>query len=235
MFKKILKIISIFYKFLILKPKIRYSVFFPFQYNSRENMLKVAIEYVAASKLEGDYLEFGVYEGDTFVAAFHFAKNYNLKSMHFYAFDSFKGLPEIKGDDRKGFRQFTKGQYFCDINKFKKIISRKGVNSNKVKIISGWYDDVLNEATKKKIPLRKASVIFIDCDLYQSAVSALNFITEYIQNGSIIIFDDWFCFRGDPNKGEQRAFREWLKKNPSIKTTQFYRFGWHGNSFIIHK
>ncbi|MCG2718374.1 MAG: methyltransferase, partial [Nanoarchaeota archaeon] len=73
------------------------------------------------------------------------------------------------------------------------------------------------------------------CDLYESTVLVLDFITEYIQDGTIIIFDDWFSFRGNPNRGEQKAFKEWLKKNPSIKTTEFYRFGWHGNSFITHR
>ena len=62
----------------------------------------------------------------------------------------------------------------------------------------------------------------------------MDFITDYIQDGTVLIFDDWFCFRGNPNRGEQRAFREWLKRNPSIKVSEFHKYGAEGNSFIVH-
>jgi len=206
-----------------------------FTYFEPEAMMQIAMDIVArVFKLEGDYLEFGVWKGQSFISAFHFAQSRNLKLMKFYAFDSFEGLPKIKGIDGDGLCPYSKGMYACDVNKFKKIISSKGVDLNKVTIIPGWYDEVLNEETKKKLPIRKASIIWIDCDLYESTVPVLNFITDYIQDGTILIFDDWFSFRGDPNRGEQRAFREWLKKNPSIKATEFRRFG-GAISFILHR
>jgi len=171
MIKKILKaIISPIYRALMC-PSFRYSRDFMgfqgiFSYFAPEEMMQIAIDLVArVFKLEGDYLEFGVYEGQSFVSAFHFAQSRNLKSMKFYAFDSFEGLPKIKGVDSDGFCSYHKGQYACDVNKFKKIISSKGVDLNKVKIIPGWYNEVLNEETKKKLPIRKASIIWIDCDL----------------------------------------------------------------------
>ncbi|EKE14098.1 MAG: methyltransferase [uncultured bacterium] len=240
MIKKILKkIIFPIYR-LFLRPSIRYSGLFSlFQnilsYSPREKILKISMQFASASKLEGDYLEFGVFEGYTFVSAYHFAQKQRLKSMKFYAFDSFGGLPEIKGIDDEGFQHFDKGQWSCDEDKFKKIISKKRVDLNKTEIVPGWFDKVLNEETKKRLPLKKAAVIWIDCDLYESTVPVLNFITDYVQNGTILIFDDFFCFRGDPNRGEQKALREWLERNPSIKATEFYKFAWHGNSFIIHR
>jgi O-methyltransferase len=54
-----------------------------------------------------------------------------------------------------------------------------------------------------------------------------------LQTGTVIAFDDWFCFKGDPGKGEQRAFREWLEKNSAFDAIEFHKFGWSGNSFII--
>ena len=38
-------------------------------------------------------------------------------------------------------------------------------------------------------------------------------LQNLIQTGSIIIFDDWFNYKGDPLKGEQLACKEWLNKN----------------------
>ena len=203
-------------------------------YFQREHMLRFAMQFVSASKLKGDYLEFGVYKGKTFAGAYHLAQAFNLDSMHFYAFDSFSGLPEIAGIDAAGFKHFEKNEYSCDLRNFTNNIYGLGVDKNKVHITTGWFDKVLNENTMKKLPLEKASVIWIDSDLYESAVPVLNFITDYLQNGTLIIFDDWFCFRGDPEKGEQKAFKEWLENNPQIKVSHYQKFNWQGNSFIVH-
>lgn len=53
--------------------------------------------------------------------------------------------------------------------------------------------------------------------------------------GTIIMLDDWFCFRGNPNKGEQKAFREWLENNPLITATEFHKYCTESISFIIHR
>ena len=67
---------------------------------------------------------------------------------------------------------------------------------NRVKIIPGWYSEVLNENTKKKLQIKKAAIVYVDCDLYESTVPVLDFITDYPVDGSILIFDDWNSFRG---------------------------------------
>jgi hypothetical protein len=55
-----------------------------------------------------------------------------------------------------------------------------------------------------------------------------------LQYGTLLLFDDWFAFLADPNAGQQRAFREWLEKNPQLRAVELMRFGWCGNSFVIH-
>jgi O-methyltransferase len=223
-----------FYKILSL-PSFRYSYFFDvFAHTPRENMMKIAMEFATHSRLKGDYLEFGVNQGESFVSAFHFARRSGLNDMRFYAFDSFRGLPEIKGIDAEGFAHFTAGDFACDRDQFCKIISAKGVNLDRVSLVPGWYDEVLNEETKAKLPLSSAAVIWVDCDLYESTIPVLDFISNYIQDGTVIIFDDWFSFRGDPDRGEQKAFAEWLAKNPDIRATEFQKFDWKGISFILH-
>jgi O-methyltransferase len=203
-----------------------------FSYTPREEFIREAMEYVAVTGLEGDYLEFGVFRGSTFVPAYHFAQRNNLKGMRFYGFDSFAGLPAIKGSDEGG--EFTQGQYCLSLEQFKKLISERGVRLAKIDLVKGWYDEVLNDGTAKHLSLEKAALVFVDCDLYESTVPVLNFITDYLQSGTIIAFDDWYCFKGDPEKGEQKAFREWLQRNSSFDALEFHKFGWSGNSFLIH-
>lgn len=195
-------------------------------------ILDLAMQFVFCSKTEGDYMEFGIYEGSTFIHAFKSAEANKLKYMRFYAFDSFSGLPEPTEEEKL---HFSKGMFTCSINKFKENLFAEGVPLDKIEIIEGFYDNTLNEQTKKKLAIKKAAIVWIDCDLYISTVPVLDFIFDYIQDGTIIIFDDWFCFKGDPQKGEQKAFREWLNRHPELSVTEFNKFGWHGNSFIVHK
>ncbi len=197
-------------------------------------MLYIAMHYAWASKLTGDYFEFGVYKGSNMIAAFHISKRY-LPNLNFYAFDSFEGLPEPK-EDKDGFRPFEKGQFSCSKEHFLANLKRKEVDMSRVHTIAGWYKDTLNEQTRASLPAKSAAIVYIDCDLYESALSVLDFIVPYLEDGSLILFDEWFAYRGDPAKGEQKAFREWLGggRNPQISATEYQKFGWSGNSFIIH-
>lgn len=224
------------------KPTIRYRFILPlseiFSKNSDEEILEKAMKFTAHSGMGGDYLEFGVWKGRSFVRAYHmrnYVKDKRLSKMKFYAFDSFSGLPEIKGDKDGSSSEFKKGDYSCDLPTFRNTLKNKSVNLNDVVIVPGWYDRVLNNETKKSLDLKRASIVYVDCDLYESTVLVLNFITDYVVDGTVIIFDDWFCFNANPNKGEQRAFREWLQKNPNITATEWQKVNWKTNSFVLHK
>ncbi|MBS3066966.1 hypothetical protein J4205_04010 [Candidatus Pacearchaeota archaeon] len=229
------------YKYLKLNP-FRFKPYYTylhefFNYTEREKVLYNIMDYARSSKLEGDYLEFGLSEGSTFIPAFHFSQSMgkNLKKMRFIGFDSFEGLPSIRSLDKKGFKHFREGDYKFPYRSFVDRLKKSKVDLRKVHLVKGWFEKSLNEKTRNSLKLKKAAIIYIDCDLYESTVPILNFIKQFLQEGTVIIFDDWFCFRGDPNRGEKRAFKEWLKNNPGLMAIEFIRFGWGGNSFIMRK
>ena len=160
-------------------------------------------EYSKNAQIEGDYLEFGVEYGNTFIIAYHTARKLNLKSMNFFAFDSFQGLPEIRGIDAE-VRHFEEGTFATEKQVFLRRLKQNKVDINKVYTVPGWFNETLTNDTKKKLIIKKASVIMVDCDLYESTVPVLDFIVDYLQDGTIIIFDDWFCFKEiqiEENKG----------------------------------
>ena len=74
----------------------------------------------------------------------------------------------------------------------------------------------------------------IDCDLYESTVPVLEFLTDLVGQGTILIFHDWFRFRASPNCGEQRACREWLERNPHLELVEFWREGPQTVSFVVN-
>lgn len=215
------------------------GILFLFEYSPKEqerrDFIRKIMNYAADSKLLGDYLEFGVFRGGSFVNCYQQATRHpSLKDMRFFAFDSFGGLPKIQGVDAE-FRHFEEGEYKAERDLFEKNLKNANVDFQKIKIVPGWFNETLNVATKKQISLSSAAVVWIDCDLYESTVPVLDFISENLTDGSVIVFDDWFTYRGSPARGEQGAFNEWLKKHPEFSATQFHTYDWHGNSFIIHK
>ena len=206
-----------------------------FVYTPREEILDFAMHFVQESALEGDYLEFGVFRGHTFASAFHAARRYGLDGIHFYAFDSFCGLPPSSGVDAAGFQHFTAGNFACSEHDFLDNLRREDVELAKVTAVRGWFQEVLTEDLKRQLPLKRAAIVWVDCDLYESTVPVLDFITGYLQSGTVVIFDDWFCYRADPNRGEQRAWREWLAVHRDYTAIEWRTIGWHGQALIVHR
>jgi O-methyltransferase len=222
-----------------ISPRLRYSKYYaPFArskfYADYDSLLASIMAFVAAERVEGDYLEFGVFQGGTFSRSYYAARRAGLARMKFYAFDSFQGLPAPTAIDEGG--PFAVGEFPCDLPTFRGNLRRHGVRLDDVTAVPGWFSDSLTEETRRTLPLQRAAVVWVDCDLYESTVPVLKWITPYLQDGTILVFDDWFCFKGDPGKGEQLAFREWLNANPGIQAREFHRMlNWRGNSFIISK
>ncbi len=218
----------------------------------REIRNELDIFYNAAyytDSFDGDYFEFGVYRGKSFINAYYAFQNarndfhksrkdLNLKqrdkiiNSRFFAFDSFQGLPQINDIDHKG--PFTQGQFKATKDEFIENCKKFSINMDKVFIIEGYYDESLNESLYEKFKMDKLRVVHIDCDLYESTKTVLNFITPLIQNGTVIIFDDWFQFQGNPVKGEQKAFNEWVLEQ-DIYFSEFMKKTPWKNSFIVGK
>jgi O-methyltransferase len=223
--------------FITTRPWFRYSLvggIFRNTFDERAQMMEMAMKYTFNSKLHGDYFEFGSHLGKSMVDAYHLSKKF-LPNISFYIFDSFEGLPKVESmNDKNIFQQFGAGEFRTSEKKFKENLRKGGVNLSRVHTVPGWYKDTLNERTRKEIGVKKVAVVNIDCDLYESAKLCLDFITAFLEDGTLIIFDDWFTYRGNPNRGEQKAFSEWLEKNPNISATEYRKFAWAGNSFIVH-
>jgi len=181
--------------------------------------------------LVGDYLEFGVFQGAAFRHVASRAKVL-MPWMRFLAFDSFAGLPEPKGVDAGS--EFFEGQFACSLEEFRRNLERDKIDLSRVQIVPGWFGTTLTDELRDNLRLQIASLVFIDCDLYESCVPVLEFITGLLRQGSIVMFDDWFCFRNDPTKGVQRATTEWLNRNPQITLTNWMPFSHHGLAFITN-
>ena len=96
----------------------------------------------------------------------------------------------------------------------------------------GLFADTIPKTIPEKY--NKAALIHIDSDLYESCKTVLAHIEPLIQDGTVIMFDEWFAFKGNPNKGEARAFREFLEVNPHIQAIPYKQYSISSNAFILH-
>jgi O-methyltransferase len=199
---------------------------------SERGMLAQAFEFVRLNGIPGDYLEFGLWRGRTFLHARRMRKLYGLREMHLWGFDSFQGLPEPKPEENEIWSQ---GQFACSYQEFRSILSAHGVQDHEYTLVPGFFDQSLNGAQHTAMAGRKAAIVYIDCDLYESTVPVLDFINQYLSDGTIVCFDDYYCYAGRPDQGEQRALGEFLDKNPNISFQRYLTYCPVGQSFIVQR
>ncbi len=153
------------------------------------DVLRYALSQVT---LTGAYCEFGVFAGGT---ARYIGKLIGKNVLH--GFDSFEGLPEpwLGFDLGKG--AFNRGGR----------LPRVPAN---VTLYKGWFSDTIPK-WKSQYPDRLA-FLHIDCDIYSSTRDILGLLTDRIEPGTVIVFDDYFNFPGWEHH-EHKAFYEYLGAN----------------------
>jgi O-methyltransferase len=213
-----------------------------------------AAKLLFCEQIKGDYLEFGTFQGGSFIQAWRAlsraqaevmqgggrssdkdrqAAQANWADMRFFGFDSFEGLSQPKDTDADTLA-FEAGKFACSEAEFRSRVTAAGVDPRRVTTVPGWFDQSLTDATRARLNLRRAALVHIDVDLAEPAALALEFVTPLLQEGTVIVFDDWYCYRGRPDRGEQLAFRDWLARHPEWQATEYQKEGPWRNSFLIH-
>jgi O-methyltransferase len=201
----------------------------PFVQRQRwEIFLDIAIFAQVNRPITGYYFEFGCFKANTMRMAFDCF--HHLFDWHYVAFDSFEGLPEIGEIDKQVI--WEKGKLKMTEESFIATCSRHGIPRDRLTTVKGFYDVSLTDDLKRRLLPRKAAVIYVDCDLYLSTVPVLRFIEDFLQPGTVIVFDDWNCFLADPDRGERRAWREFLESSPGLRFEPFVSKGMQ-TSFIF--
>ena len=141
--------------------------------------------------ITGDFLEFGVWKGESLN---YFSSRVKNKKIKFYGFDSFEGLPE---DWRFGFEKGTFG-----------LDSEKPNDTNSTVYVKGWFANSIPDFLKK-FPIIQPIFLHIDCDLYSSTKDVFDNLGHLIAPNSYILFDEFLGYPGFLNH-EYKALVEFL-------------------------
>lgn len=195
-------------------------------------------EYVTFTKVDGDFLEFGTFRGYTARLMASLIREFKLAG-NLYLFDSFEGLPEITSPIDKTSYEVVNNIWYHGEMRVKPATEKLIENSlstiiprSKLRIVKGYYSDTLDA----HLPRTKAAVVHVDCDLYLSAKLVLEKLLEYdmLQDGTVILFDDYNCNHANPNMGERRALREAFGAQRRFTCSSFFSYGWGGHAFFVH-
>ncbi len=180
----------------------------------------------------GDYLEFGVFNGNSIGSMYLAREAMGMKSMRLFGFDAFEGLPA--GSENEDDGVWKKGFYSCSFEQMQECLSRRNVDSHVITWIKGWYEQTLIDGTIKTHRLQNIGIVFIDCDTYSSAKTVLDFLAPLITKPAIFCFDDWKLNDLDIKEmGEYKAFNEFLEKNSQFIVQEIKSYNRKSKSFLV--
>lgn len=176
-----------------------------------------SINYIFNKKIQGDFVECGVWKGGNLILYNLLNEKKNL-NRNIYGFDTFEGMPlpgkfDFKYDGRSAsdlYYQKTKSNDgWCKsiLDEVKKNISKECPNNN-IKLIKGKVEDSL--LIEKNIP-EKISILRLDTDFYESTKIELEVLFPRLEKGGILIVDDYGNY-----KGARKAIDEYFKIKPFL-------------------
>jgi cytochrome P450 len=219
--------------------------------DARTQFFTYALQYLNWERVEGDILEFGVANGKS-LALLSRLQQENLHTWmypddacherRFAGFDSLEGLPgggrpHPRWDAGSFATNYLFGHPAMAYDEpvtaagLQRLFELCGLPRPEIEV--GWFDKTIADSIPTKY--QRAALVHIDSDLYASAMCVLEGIAPILTDGALMLFDDWFMYRGDPNEGEARAFREFLANHPEWQAIPYQTYSVFCNSFIMHK
>lgn len=199
-------------------------------------------ELVNFERVPGAVVEMGVFGGSSLALL---AKAFSFSSIgrerRLVGFDSFQGLPEASEDhavweEGDCARIHSWHPLFPEGTPVTPQLTRdlfEACGLPAPEIVDGLFDETLPEWVPEKIP--EVAVVHVDCDLYESTRTVLRALAPAFQEGTVLLFDDWYHYKGNPNRGEARAFHEFLDENPEWGANPYRTYATFCRAFILYR
>ena len=184
--------------------------------------------------ITGDYVEFGSWGANTLNLA-HQAMRASGRSRHMWAFDSFEGLPAA-ADDRDLHPGWQPGSPHGQggVEKFHEACAAHGIPADAYTAVAGYYDATLPPLGDTDAPADIA-LAYVDCNMYTSTVTVLEFLEPRLKHGMILAFDDYFGWSPTDVSAERSAFLELSRRLPQWHFERYKDVHRAGVSFVVER
>lgn len=161
----------------------------------RLSMMEDIVIKTIQNRIDGDFVEAGVYRGGVTILMTALLKKLNV-SANVINYDSFCGIPYnydksslpigLPTTATKKFDTNFGGKLKCKLHKVKRNFEKFNMLHDNVIFVEGFFKDTLPITTVNRI-----SVLRVDCDLYQSTFEVLFYLYPKLSVGGCVVFDDY--------------------------------------------
>ena len=102
-----------------------------------------------------------------------------------------------------------------------------------MKVVEGFFKDTIRNKHPREFGISVARVVFVDCDMKEPAKLVFKFIEPIIQQGMILVMDDYYSYKGGSSLGVSGAFMDFCDKNPNIQWRTLFSYGYGGIAKIV--
>ena len=178
---------------------------------------------------EGNVIECGVFRGSTLLGMAHRLALRGMRRARLFGCDSFEGFPAPSQEDALSNGSFhehaRKGVYAdTDFDRLRWQIASLGFNPT-IQLMRGYFEDTLPQLAGLRF-----SIAHLDCDLYQSYVTCLDFVYPRLVQGGYMVFDE-YAAAAPVYPGAQKAIDRFFADKP--EKLQSYGEGPHARHFIV--
>jgi hypothetical protein len=179
----------------------------------RINELFNSLEYIRTNKIDGDFVECGVWKGGNILGIMEYLHHHNMTDRIVWMYDTFQGMtqPEdIDVDLRNQKASDILQQVLCysSINEVKKNLSSSKFPSNNLRYVVGDICETLNY--ENNLP-RKISLLRLDTDWYQSTKKEMDVLYPLLSNEGVLIVDDYGHWQGSKKAVDEYFLNKGLK------------------------
>jgi hypothetical protein len=168
--------------------------------NTRFSKILAHYEYFKMVKdVPGAIVDCGVFKGTSLVRFAGFRDLTGHSSSHkIIGFDTFDNFPETEFAEDKKYRDrfiSNAGGSSISIEQLETVLENKGIHEN-IELIAGD----INETVPKYVedhPNLKIALLNLDTDIYEPAVTILEYLYPKLVRGGVLLLDDYGEFPGE--------------------------------------
>lgn len=176
----------------------------PFTWTSNERLISLinAVRFVVRNRIDGDFVECGVWKGGSTMAAALALIDEGDAGRELYLYDTFEGMSEPTDADRNHdgvpaasiLENTPMGEgFWCrsPLDEVKENLESTGYPAEKIHYVKGKVEDTIPANLPGKI-----SILRLDTDWYESTRHELLHLFPLLADGGFLIIDDYGYWEG---------------------------------------
>ena len=179
----------------------------PYSMTSKERMyaLYAACMYVLDTKLEGAFVECGVWKGGSAMMIAACLKSKGVLDRDIYLYDTFEGMSKPEDMDRSHTGEDAQGQFdatsvdedsstwcYSSFDEVKRNMMSIGYPEERIHLIKGKVE----ESLPARIPAGPIALLRLDTDWYSSTKQELTHLYPMLVKRGVLIIDDFGHWEG---------------------------------------